>query len=420
MIHDNNPDVIVIGAGLAGLAATLQLQDLGYEVLLLEKSERIGGRLKTDWINGYLFDHGFQVLLTAYPETQSILDYEQLNLCKFKPGSYIFKKSQRHYLGDPLRDLSSLPGSLFSRITTLKDKIKILKLSRSLKKKSLDEIFKEKEISTYQVLISYGFSEKVIENFFKPFMSGIFLEDELFTSRRVFDFVFKMFAEGYAAIPEYGMEMIPRQLASRIHPQRILTHKNVVSIDSKKVVLESGEEFESEKILIATEAAELPSRYLGENLNIKFESTTCFYFSANKSPLSRPALALNASQNKLVNNFCVISDISSRYAPTGKSLISVSINDFIDQPKEEETVEKIRLELRRFLGDEVEQWKFLKSYPVRYALPVQEKVELSHEQSHFKINDNLFICGDHMLNGSINSAISSGKIAARAIYESMI
>ena len=206
--------ITIIGAGLSGLSAAYYLEENGFEdITILESKSSVGGRLKTDFVNGFTLDRGFQVLLTAYPEAKKILNYEALNLKRFAPGALIFDGSGKpQRIGDPLRDIGSLLPTIFSSVGSLLDKIKILTLRNRLVNKSLDAILEQPEKPTAFVLKDYGFSDKFINGFFKPFYAGIFLENELTTSRRMFDFVFKMFAEGDTAIPANGIAEIPKQI----------------------------------------------------------------------------------------------------------------------------------------------------------------------------------------------------------------
>ena len=185
----------IIGAGVSGLIAALELEKAGFAVTIFEKTDRVGGRVKTDLENGVRMDHGFQVLLEAYPMTKSYLDYKALDLKKFLPGAVVYKNGNRQTLGDPLRELSLLLPTLFSSLGTLSDKFKILALNRELKHTSIDTLFTEKETTTLQYLSQSGFSDSMINNFFRPFFSGIFLEPNLETSSRMFRFVYKMFRQ---------------------------------------------------------------------------------------------------------------------------------------------------------------------------------------------------------------------------------
>lgn len=211
----------IIGAGLSGLVAAKVLEDHGYAPVIYEASDRVGGRVKTDIVEGYQLDHGFQVLLSTYPKAKQYLDYESLDLQELKPGAVIFSEGKHATLGDPLRELSLLFPTLTSGIGNIADKIKILQLNNDLKKKSLQEIFQAEETTTLNHLKARDFSREMISKFFRPFFSGIFLEENLDTSSRMFEFVYKMFGEGFAVIPKKGMGEIPKHLTGNLNATTI-------------------------------------------------------------------------------------------------------------------------------------------------------------------------------------------------------
>jgi len=408
-------DVLIIGGGIAGLTAAIYLHEKGINAQILEATDRVGGRVKTDAIEGFRMDHGFQVFLTAYPEAKKLLDYEALDLKTFLPGATILiPNGKTRLVGDPLRWLGSFWQTLFNSVGTLGDKLNILRLRNRLKRMSIADIFQQEEVTTAAVLPKYGFSPKIIEPFFRPFMGGIFLENELTTSRRMFDFVFKMFSEGYAAVPAKGIEEIPRQLATRLPEGTILTGKKVVKIEKKTVKLESGEQLEASKILIATEATGLISE-LRPNTKTGYHSTANLYFSAPKAPSSKNIILLPPADN-LVNNLCVLSNVSPAYAPEGHTLISVTLLDLPEEP-DDALAAKVKEELKTWFGEAVHDWQFLKNYRIRYALPAAESIQNDIPKSQLQIGDDLFICGDHLLNGSLNAAMKSGRLAAEAIAE---
>ena len=220
-------DVIIVGAGLSGLAAAVHLHRQGRKVLILEASDRAGGRVKTDSVDGFILDRGFQVLLTAYPEAKKLLNYKDLQLCKMLPGATVLYDGGTFEIADPFRRPKALFSTLFAPVGTILDKINTLWLKNKLQKMSIDTIFTQPEQTTLQQLSDYGFSQKMIQRFYKPFLSGIYLENQLTTSNRMFDFVMKMFSDGDVAIPALGMEEIPKQLVSQLPESSIQYYKKV-------------------------------------------------------------------------------------------------------------------------------------------------------------------------------------------------
>ena len=405
-------DTLIIGAGLAGLTAARVLKLAGRKVKIIEASDGPGGRVRTDEVNGFLLDRGFQVFLTAYPEAKYFLDYKALDLKPFSPGSIILTNSGIDEIGDPLREASSLIRTLKSPVGTLSDKFRLLLLRLKLAGISIDEIFSKKETTTLEYLSAVGFGKKIISDFFAPFMSGIYLEQNLDTSSRMFEFVFKMFSESDTAIPAKGMGMIPRQLASDLSVEELILNERAISIDGNKVQTASGNVFEASTILIATTADCIPVPF--QRRLIKKKSVTCMYFSADQAPYQKALIALNAIPNRLVNNLAVMSNISSCYAPEGKSLISVSLSGNEQFIKQDELELKVKEELKIWFK-ECSDWVPIKTYEIPYALPDNSHVINDILPSSIRINYSTFICGDHLLNGSINAAMKSGRIAAEAM-----
>jgi phytoene dehydrogenase-like protein len=408
------PKITIIGAGIAGLTAAVYLNRKGFKVHILEATDRAGGRVKTDLIDGFRLDRGFQVLLTEYPEAKALLDYKKLNLRRFLPGATVLYDHGQFEIADPFRRPSALFATLFAPVGSLKDKIKTFFLKNQLVNIATDGIFKQSEADTISKLEKFGFSSKMINRFYKPFFSGIFLEQDLKTSGLMFDFVMKMFSEGDAAIPELGMEEIPKQLLAMLPEDCIDYNIRVSSIDSRKIICEDGNIFEADKVIIATEATSIASDYITKAKQ-NFHQVTNVYFEATKAPTRKAIVILNASTNKKwVNNLTVLSNVSDKYASKGKVLISISLNG-IAGIDDLELASNIKEELRKWYGSQVDGWRMLKTYRIKYALPNQDKVFNDLAEQQICINENLFICGDHLLNGSINAAMKSGREVAELI-----
>ncbi|MEM6321338.1 MAG: NAD(P)/FAD-dependent oxidoreductase [Bacteroidota bacterium] len=399
---------IIIGGGLAGLTAARQLQQRGVDFLLLEASDRIGGRVKTDVVDGFRLDHGFQVLLTAYPETKYWLDYDQLNLQAFSLGALLlYPNGKQDRIGDPMRDPASLVPTMSSKAGSLFDKLKILKLRGRLNGTSIEQIFQQKEIPTKAALRNeYGFSQKMVDRFFAPFFAGIFLEKELVTSRRMFDFVFKMFSEGDTVVPNLGMEEIPKQLAVALPQDSIQCGAKVEKIDGQTVILSDGSTYSAPQIIVATQATGLVSELA--KVKKTYQSTIHLHFVADEAPIEQPLIALNINKNRLANNICTISQVAKGYAPDGQHLISISVVG--NSKRSEVALEKaIRKELTTWFGKATETWQHLHTRKITYALPNQQYIQHSINNKDLTIRSGLCHCGDYQLNGSINAAMRVGK-----------
>ena len=409
-MRDQLIDVIIIGAGIAGLTAAKLAKQKGFKVLLLEASDGVGGRVRTDNKDGFLLDRGFQLLLTAYPTAQTVLNYQKLNLKPFKPGAVVYRGNRQYRIADPLRDPKLLFTTLFSPVGNFADKMLLLKLKIKLKFTSVDEIFKHKETSTQDYLRNFGFSDKFIENFFRPFFSGIFLEQELTTSSRLFQFLFKMFSEGNAAVPAEGMGKISEQLAAHLSADEIIMNERVTAIEGTKVTTKSRKIFSSKAVIVATDLPNLP---LPRQVAVKGKSALTLYFSASHIHIESKRIALNANQGQYIRNIAIMDHISSAYAPKDKSLVAVSLNTDLTLPKEEIELQA-RKELLQWYPSAID-WKLLALYDIPYALPANETINIKTDYNSITLHANCYCCGDHLSYGSINGAMESAKFAVETM-----
>jgi len=404
-------DAIIIGSGLAGLAAARHLKSSGLKVKVIEAEDRVGGREKTDQYQGFLLDHGFHVFLTAYPEAQDSLRYTDLQLHPFYNGALIWSDGKLQKVADPWRHPLDVLPSIMNNIGELSDKLKIKALKDKLSHQTESEIFSAPESSTMDYLKAYGFSAKFIQQFFKPFLGGIFLEPELETSSRFFEFVFKMFSQGDAALPAYGIQAIPQQLASALCEEELQLNSRVQQVKSGTVSLEDGTAIEARAIIIAADAHDASA--LAAQSDRPFNGTTCLYFSAPEPPVSEPILVLNGTGQGIVNNVCVPTLICPDYSSTDLHLISVSIlGTALAQDNKLPTL--VQDELKDWFGSQVEQWVHLKTYSIPRALPTYKKTSSDKAQTD-QLEEGVFRCGDYLETPSINGALASGRIVAEKV-----
>lgn len=410
----SSPDVIIVGGGLAGLACARHLHRHGQSFVLLEASDRVGGRVRTDTVDGFTLDRGFQVLLTAYPETQRAFDYDALDLQAFHDGALIRFDGQFHRISDPFRHPFAAPNTLIAPVGTLGDKIRVARLRRRLKRDTLPELFMRDEATTIDALRQrWGFSDRMIDRFFRPFFGGIFFDRELHASSRMFEFVFKMFAEGQAALPAAGMEALPRQLVADLPPDAIRLNTTVAAIDNQRVMLDDGTALEAPALVVATEAP-AAQRLVGDIQPVKGRSTTCLYYAAANSPIDAPMLVLNGDGTGPINNLCVPSDVTPAYAPAGQALISVVV---VGSPAttDDALEQRVRQQLTDWFGPPVELWDHLRTQRIPYALPEQRPPFLSPPRRPVRRRAGLYVCGDHRRTASLNGALAAGRAAADAV-----
>ena len=404
--------IYIIGAGVSGLTAAFVLEQHGYSPVLLEASDRIGGRLKTDIVEGYQLDHGFQVMLDAYPMVNKHLDKDALELQQLKPGAIIFSDHGTSKLGDPLRDASFFWSTISSDVGSLGDKLKVFNLNKQLRKKSLDAIFNEPEMSTLEYLQNYGFSNTIIDRFFKPFFSGIFLEDQLATSSRMFEFVYKMFGMGLAVIPKDGIKAIPAQLRDRLKTTEIKYNSKVSQVQEQKIILDNGEEIETHFTLVATAPQGMIS---GLKDALEWRSCDCLYFECSTREIKEPIIGLAAASDSLINNIFYPSSISTGTSG-GAELLSVTVVKQHDL-NAQDLIQQVIRELNEHFGIAV--LKHLKTYQIPKALPKLIQLEHHQDPTETKLTNSIFIAGDHQLNASLNAAMSSGESAALGIIETL-
>lgn len=403
----------IIGAGVSGLIAAQILENFGYHPTIIEASDKVGGRVKSEIVEGYTLDRGFQVLLSSYPAAKKYLEFSKLDLQTLLPGAAIFKDSKQHLIGDPIRSLSFIFPTLLSNIGTLRDKIKILKLNILLKKKTILEIFKEEEKTTLKYLIDFGFSEKIIQNFFNPFFSGIFLEDKLDTSSRMFEFVYKMFGNGNAVIPKNGIQEISNQLKGNLIHTKFLFNSPVKEVFDNKIILKNLEEIKSHITIIATEASSLISNL--KNQEIEWKSCDTLYFETKKRVIKKPLIGLIADKNRLINNIFYPTSIHHNHKGN-LELLSVTVVKKHNL-EDNELIEKVKNELEEYCG--IKNIKFLKHYHINKALPKLSNIEYELSSSETKLKSTIFLAGDQLLNGSLNAAMISGERAAMGVIQNL-
>ena len=399
--------IYIIGAGVSGLIAAYELEQEGYHPIIIEQTDEVGGRVKTIHEKGYALDLGFQVLLSAYPLAKKYLELDALELHKLESGALIYVNDKTYRIGDPMRNWKMLFPTIFSDIGSISDKLKVLKLNNRLKRKSIHEIFESRETTTLQYLIEFGFSPKIIERFFKPFFAGIFLESNIQTSSRMFEFVYKMFGEGYATIPKLGIGEISNQLKNKLRHTEFIFNSEVKDITNDKILMVSGENLPHDGVIIATNSTSIIRSHKGSDT--KWKACMCLYFEVDQTNIPANTIALIADSGNYANNLYAYTDVK-----TGKAILSVTALEHMNKP-DAEIIEKIIAEVKKYTG--ALKVDFIHHYRIKQALPDIQNLKMTLQAGENQVMDNIFLAGDTLMNGSLNAAMESGRIAAKSLLE---
>jgi len=373
-------DVVVVGAGLAGLAAARSVHGAGRSVAVLEASDGVGGRVRTDIVNGFRLDRGFQVLLTAYPEVQRQLDLDALQLRAFLPGSLVWTGERPYAVGDPFRKPSLLLPSAVAPIGSVADKARMAALLRRVKSADPKQLLRGPDIATMEALHAAGFGPRIIDRFFRPLIGGIQLDPSLSGSARMFETILHCLAVGESAVPAEGMQAVPTQLASRLPGGTVHLSTPVAAVTSGEVRLSDGRVVAAQRVIVATEG---------------------------------PAAAALLP----VLNGAVMSNVAPEYvtsaAPVGHALIAAACPDTADVA---DLAKEARAQLRRWWGPQVDQWSTLRVDTIAHGQPVAAPPFAP--KRHQSLGEGLWVCGDHVDTPSIQGALYSGRRCGEAVAAS--
>ncbi|MFM9149436.1 MAG: protoporphyrinogen/coproporphyrinogen oxidase [Solirubrobacterales bacterium] len=405
--------VAVVGAGLAGLRCAGLLIERGFEVDVFEASDRVGGRVRTDEVDGFLLDRGFQVLLTSYPEARKAFDFRALDLGRFEPGALIRHDGGFVPLVDPLRRPSGVFSSLDSPVGTFRDRLRLARMRFSLAGKDPERIDAEPQVPAGRYLEDQGFSEDMVESFFRPFFGGVLIDPDLATSSALLKLYFGYFATGDAALPAEGMGCLAAQLASRLPEGSISLDSPVEEVSSDSLRLADGDSHRADAVVVATDERSA-ARLLDRPDPGPGSVTACLYFDAPEEDVSSRTLFLAGKDRGPINEVAIPSSIARGYAPPGRSLVSASAVG--ENALRDDLADSAKVQLGNWFGHgRVAGWRHLDTTVVTDALPPIPPGRFAPGRIPPRQGPGPFACGDYMESPSIQGALVSGRRAAEAI-----
>ncbi|WP_409073549.1 FAD-dependent oxidoreductase [Micromonospora chalcea] len=393
-------DVVVVGGGLAGLATTRRLHRAGVPWRLLEASDRLGGRVATDRVDGFLLDRGFQVLNTAYPRLAGLVDVGALEMGWFTPGVLVRRGDRLERLVNPLREPAGAPATLTAGIGTLTDRLRFGALAAGYATLPVGRLLNTPETSAEKALRRAGLSDAIIEELLRPFLSGVLLDRELATSSHVLAVIMRSFARGRIGLPADGMAALPRALAAPLPAELIDLNTPVTEVAPGRVRTPSGE-ITCRAVVVAADPPAAATLLPGLP-RVRMHAYTTYYHRTETAPLDEPILLLDGDRRETIANTVVVSRAAPTYAPDGQHLVATSV---VGPQTPPEPV--IRRELDRLYGRSTADWTHLTTITVPDALPAAPPPQ-GRLRKPVALGDGLYVAGDHRDSPSIQGALASG------------
>ncbi|MFD7631290.1 NAD(P)/FAD-dependent oxidoreductase [Streptomyces sp. NPDC059851] len=403
-------DVLVVGAGVAGLACARDLLAAGVGVRVLEAGEAVGGRMRSDRVEGFTVDRGFQVFNTSYPQVRRRLVLKELGLRPFTPGVLVHSPYGRLRFGDPTRHPRTLLDLLGGRLAGPRDLAALGLLSARDVLLPPNRIKRLADTTTRTALADAGVSEALVEGFFRPFLSGVFLEDRLETSARMFHLVWRSMLRGTPCLPGRGIGAVPRALAAALPRGAVRLESAVAGLTDDGVLTAAGREVPARAVVVATGPGSVPS-LLPEVALPAYRVVTTYYHVAPHAPLAEPTLLVDTRRRFL--NTCVLSAVAPAYAPPGHALVATSVLGRDGQGRER----GLRAALAEAYGTGTDGWDLLTVRTVEDALPAMAPPQPLTRTT--RVAPGRYVCGDHRGTGSVQGALASGARAAREVLRDL-
>lgn len=408
-------DVVVVGAGLAGLTAARDLALAGRDVHVVEASDAVGGRVRTDSVDGLLLDRGFQLYNPSYREGARVLDVKRLDIRSFSAGVIVSIDGRQFHLGDPRHEPLWAVDSLTAPFGSLAARARFAAYALSLVTTSRGDAAVDQRAGSF---LERHFGKDLTDTVLRPFLAGVFLEDSLDTSKRFLDTVMRSFMQGVPGVPAGGMQQIPLQLAAQLPVGSIHLNTSVTSASPTSVNTASGS-IACRQVVVAVDAAAASDILPGLPVPASHDVTTWYHLAdcdprdltAGKSTIvvdGRKFTAGDTSADRPLINTVVLTHAAPGYANRERTLVSSSalgLHGDVDAER------RARKHLAALYGVPTEGWTHVATYPVARALPA---MPAPHTPRPVRVAANLYVAGDHREVSSINGAIASGRRAAQA------
>lgn len=405
-------DVVVVGAGLAGLVCARELTGRGLDVRILEAGDAVGGRVRTDHVDGFTLDRGFQVLNTAYPALRSHVDLGALDLKAFDPAVGIHLNGERVTVVNPIQRPGGAASALGLPIGGIYGKAAVGLYVARCAGLPVVRLKQRRDVSAAEAWRRAHIPPDVVDGILRPFFSGVLLERDMTTSRRFTDLMVRMFVRGRSTVPALGMQQLPMQLARPLAREQLCLQTRVHRVTGRGVDTDDGP-VRARAVVVATDAW-TASRLLPRLVTAPApRGVTTMYHSAPAFPGATGMLLVDADRSPIANTI-VISAAAPDYAPAGRALISSSMLHG-SVPRDPDGGE-VRRTLARLHATDTSSWELVATYDLPHALPAMPAPhQLTRPVRFAGVGATLYAAGDHRDTSSIQGALVSGRRAAHAV-----
>ncbi|CAL9600034.1 Renalase [Streptomyces sp. enrichment culture] len=429
-------DVVVVGAGVAGLSAALRLAHAGVTTTVLEAGPGVGGRMSTEKVDGFRLDRVGQLLFTSYPELRLTPGLDALALRLFAPGVLLHSDGRRHRAGTPVhgrsargalnavRALASAPRATPGRgrggavppprnrptapVGGAVDQARLGSALARIAGTPLERLLARPEQPAGQALAARGLPARTVDGFLRPLLAALLCDPELTTSSRCADLALRAFAAGRTAVPEGGAEVLPELLARALPPGSVHTGVRVTSVSTTSVTTAEHGEFRCRAVLLATDARSAAELLPGLRVP-DFHPVTVVHHTTDAPPATGAALLLDSDRGGPVAHTAVMSAVDPSRAPAGRTLISSTVLG--SPPDDVDTA--VRMHLARLYGTSTARWETLAVHRTAEAVPA---MRAPHDlRRPVRLLAGLYVCGDHRDSSTVQGALHSGHRASAAI-----